>query len=62
MWHAGIDLSWRTAVVALVDERSKRVGPRREGVSDHLVAMSADRQATEKRMRHRSSRKSRGPS
>jgi transposase len=44
MWHAGIDLSWRTAVVALVDERSRRVGPRTfkcsepERIVEHLSA------------------------
>ena len=28
MWYVGIDLSWRTAVVAAVDESSRRVAPR----------------------------------
>jgi transposase len=28
MWNAGIDLSWRTAVVYLVDDSSRHVGPR----------------------------------
>jgi len=28
MWHAGIDPSWRSAAIAMVDGESRRVAPR----------------------------------
>jgi len=28
MWRAGIDLSWRSAVIAMADDESRRVAPR----------------------------------